>query len=202
MVLLGAGAHAASAADALVDVDDHAPPVVRPPISFRGRSIAHELFECGAGRGQHQQLPADLEEVSPAEFHAASSSLTGADCAAGDKCCKACPGNAQRYPLGEKSLGLAASFSWQRQQRLATSGSLGTLATGSSACLANGPWQALASDARMLSTVMHLGFLLVTDGALASARHRKWGSAADHVERARPVVSVFSKVLGHHEQRE
>jgi hypothetical protein len=49
----------------------------------------------------------------------------------------------------------------------------------------------------MLAPVMHLGFLVVAEGALASASIGN-GERGDHVERTGPVVSVFPKVLGHH----
>jgi len=50
---------------------------------------------------------------------------------------------------------------------------------------------------RMLTCVMHLGFLVVADRALASASIGN-GERGDHVKRTRPVVSVFSKVFGYH----
>ena len=94
-------------------------------------------------------------------------------------------------------LGLAASFSWQRRQRLATSGSLGTFAPGSSSVFGQGAMAGLASHTRMFSGVVHFGFLLVAERALASARIGD-GQGRDHVKGARPVVSVFAKVFGHH----
>jgi hypothetical protein len=44
---------------------------------------------------------------------------------------------------------------------------------------------------------MQLGFIVVAGGTLASAGIGN-GQRANHAKRARPVVSVFPKVFGHH----
>ena len=55
----------------------------------------------------------------------------------------------------------------------------------------------LATNSRVLSAAMHLGFILVAGGALASAGIGNW-ERGNGVERTRRVMSVFPKVLGHH----
>jgi hypothetical protein len=55
----------------------------------------------------------------------------------------------------------------------------------------------LTGDIRMLATTVHLGFLIVAEDALAMPRVGD-GASTDHLECARPVVSVFPEVLGHH----
>ncbi len=55
----------------------------------------------------------------------------------------------------------------------------------------------LASNGGMLSTVVRLGLLLMTNGALTSARIGN-GARGNHVERSPSVVPEFSKVLRHH----
>jgi hypothetical protein len=82
VVLLGTGAHAVAAADALVDVDDHAPPVVGHPVGFAGRLRAGDLLQRGAHRGQHQQLAAYLNK-SRRLMSISSPCLRGADCGVG-----------------------------------------------------------------------------------------------------------------------
>lgn len=54
-----------------------------------------------------------------------------------------------------------------------------------------------ATNTRVLTPVVGLGLFLVAGDALASAGIGH-GEGADHVEGARPVVSVFPEVLGHH----
>jgi hypothetical protein len=54
----------------------------------------------------------------------------------------------------------------------------------------------LAGDVRMLATAMRLGFLIVAKDALAVPSVGD-GASADHIERARPVMSVHPKVLRH-----
>ena len=123
VVLLGAGAHAVAAADALVDIDDHAPPVVGHLVGFAGGRGAGDLLERGAHGRQNEQLAAYLEQISPADIHDSSSSEL-AGCGADGTSRTSRRRSARRWPPAGRSAGLAASFSWQRRQRLATSGSL------------------------------------------------------------------------------
>jgi hypothetical protein len=74
VVLLRAGAHAVSAADALVDIDDHPPPVVGRLVGVGRRLRAQDLLQGRAGRGQNQKLAADGEEIAPRHFHFVRSS--------------------------------------------------------------------------------------------------------------------------------
>src|ERR1035441_9959387 len=69
VVLLGTGTHTVAAADALVDVDDHAPPVVGHAVGIAGRLCAGDLLEGGAHRRENQQLPPYREYVAPADVH-------------------------------------------------------------------------------------------------------------------------------------
>jgi len=55
----------------------------------------------------------------------------------------------------------------------------------------------LTMHIRMLARVMNLRLLVVAEGALASASIGD-GERGDHVERTRPVVSIFPKVFGYH----
>src|SRR5215471_14606564 len=138
-VFIGAGLHAVSAADALVDVDDHAPPVVGHPVDLGGGFGAGDLRQGGAGAGEDQQLASGLQHLASGDIHRPPQrcGLCGLwqvlhtippECSAETTC--------------GKLLGLAVFFSWQRTQSVATSGSFGIRAPASSACLASGPWQA------------------------------------------------------------
>src|ERR1039458_2295498 len=69
VVLLGTATHTVAATDALVDVDDHAPPVVGHPVGIAGRLGASDLLQGGAHRGQYQQFAPYCEYVAPADVH-------------------------------------------------------------------------------------------------------------------------------------
>ena len=102
-----------------------------------------------------------------------------------------------RIDLG-KSLGLRSVFFVAAAAEVGDIGQLGNIATFGLHMFRLGTVAGLASHPRMLSRVMHFGFGIVAEGALASARigDRRGG---DHVQRSRPVVSVFAKVFGYHD---
>ena len=101
-----------------------------------------------------------------------------------------------RIDLG-KALRLGSVFFMAAPAEVGDVGQLGHIGDGVVRMFGQGSVAGLATNSRMLSPVMHLGFFFVAGGALASAGIGN-GQRADHVERARPVVSVFPKVLGHH----
>ncbi len=72
-VVLGlAGAHAVAAADALVDVDDHSPEVIRHPIGGLVRlrlALGEGVPIRGGGRGQHEDLAGRGEEFAAVLAH-------------------------------------------------------------------------------------------------------------------------------------
>ncbi len=74
---------------------------------------------------------------------------------------------------------------------------LGNIAAFSLDMLGLGTVAGLAGHSRVLSRVMNFGFGLVAESALASARidDRRGGN---HVQSSRPVMSVFTEVLGNH----
>ena len=76
-------------------------------------------------------------------------------------------------------------------------GQLGHIGDGIVRMFGQGSVAGFATHSRVLSLAMHLGFIFVAGGTLASAGVGN-GQRANHVERARPVVSIFPKVLGHH----
>src|SRR5204863_6789809 len=71
-IFVGASLHAISAADALVDVDDHAPPVVGHTVGLGGGFGAGDLRQSGAGTGKQQELASGLEHVAAGDFHSPS----------------------------------------------------------------------------------------------------------------------------------
>jgi hypothetical protein len=71
-VVLGlAGAHAVAAADALLDVDDHSPPVIREAVVGRRLGLARDDgVPCERGCPREQQQPAGVgEEGAAILFH-------------------------------------------------------------------------------------------------------------------------------------
>jgi len=76
-------------------------------------------------------------------------------------------------------------------------GQLGDIGGGVVRVFGQGAVAGFASNTRMLTPVMHLGFFIVAEGALASAGIGNW-ERGNGVERTRRVMSVFPKVLGHH----
>ena len=72
VVLLGAGLDAVAAADALADVDEHAPPVLGHLVGV-GRGLgAGDLLEGGADGGEHQELGSEVDEVAAGDVHGGS----------------------------------------------------------------------------------------------------------------------------------
>jgi len=76
-------------------------------------------------------------------------------------------------------------------------GQLGHIRNGVVSVFGQGAVACLTMHIRVLTPVMHFGFLVMAEGALGSAGIRN-GERGDHVERTGPVVSVFPKVFGNH----
>ena len=93
-----------------------------------------------------------------------------------------------RIDLG-KRFGLSSVFFVATATEVGDIGQLGNVPTFRLHVFRLGTVTGLASHPRMLSRVMHFGFGIVAEGALASARigDRRGG---DHVQRSRPIVSV------------
>ena len=71
VVLLLAGAHAAAAADALLDVDHHAPPVIHRFVVGGGLGLpSHDVLEGGGGSGREEEVLSSAdEEISTRQVH-------------------------------------------------------------------------------------------------------------------------------------
>ncbi len=74
---------------------------------------------------------------------------------------------------------------------------LGHIGNGVVSVFSQGAMAGLATNLRVLSPAMRLGFGIVAEDALASASIGN-GERADHVDCTCPIVSKFPKVLGHH----
>ena len=96
-----------------------------------------------------------------------------------------------------KALRLGSVFFVAAPAEVGDVGQLGHIGFGVVRVFGQGAVAGLATNARVLSPVVRLGFFVVADGALAAAGIGN-GKRADHVERTRPIMSVFPKVLGHH----
>ena len=98
--------------------------------------------------------------------------------------------------LGE-ALGFGSIFFMAAPAEVGYVGQLGHVGDGVVHMFGQRSVTGLTADSRVLPRVVHLSFVFMARGALASTsigdRQR-----TDHIERARPVVSVFPKVLGYH----
>src|ERR1035437_4495861 len=139
LVLIGAGAHAVAATDALIDIDDHAPPVVGHAVGIARRLGAGDLFEGCAHARNHEELAAHAQYVSTGDFHRSGPGPQRCGLCGLWHSLQAMPPECSAVTTCGNVLGFAVSFSWHRAQRVATTGSLGMFAAGSSACLASGP---------------------------------------------------------------
>jgi hypothetical protein len=101
-----------------------------------------------------------------------------------------------RIHLG-KSLGLSSVFLMAASAEVGYVRQFGDIGDGVVRVFGQGAVAGLAGDTRVLSPVMHLGLLIVAEAAFGSARIGN-GVRVDHVERTHTIVSIFSKVLGHH----
>ena len=101
-----------------------------------------------------------------------------------------------RIYLG-KALGLGSVFFMAAPAEVGDIGQLGHVGNGIVSVFGQGSVAGFATNTRVLTPVVGLGLFLVAGDALASAGIGH-GEGADHVEGARPVVSVFPEVLGHH----
>lgn len=101
-----------------------------------------------------------------------------------------------RLYLG-KSYGLGGVFFMAAPTEIGYIGQLGYIGDGVVRMFGQGTMAGLATNSGMLPPTVHLGFFIVAGGTLASTGVGNW-KCADHVKRARPVVSVLPKVLGHH----
>src|SRR5947209_6528734 len=64
LVLIGAGADAVAAADALPDIDEHAPPMIGELIVIGGGFGAGDLLEGGAHGGEDEEFGPEVEEIA------------------------------------------------------------------------------------------------------------------------------------------
>ena len=96
-----------------------------------------------------------------------------------------------------KPAGLAASFSWQRRQRLATSGSMGLSGAGVVGVFGQGSVAGFAGDMGVACRRRGPWPDLRGRGRRCPGRRRRSGVGADGVEGAGPVVAVFAEVLRH-----
>ena len=97
-----------------------------------------------------------------------------------------------------KSLGLGSIFFMAAAAEIGDIGQLGDVPTFCLNVFCLRTVAGLAGHARMLSRIMHFGFGIVTEGALASARVGDW-RGRDHVQGSRAIVSVQAKVFGYHD---
>ena len=97
-----------------------------------------------------------------------------------------------------KTLGLGSIFFVAAAAEVGDIGQLGDVPTFCLNVFCLGTVAGLASHSRMFSRVVHLGFGIVAEGALASARIGD-GRGHDHVQGSRAIVSVEAKVLGDHD---
>ena len=104
-------------------------------------------------------------------------------------------GMRDRIYLG-KGFRLGSVFFMAAPAEVADVGQLGHIRLGVVSVFGQWSVAGLTTNARMLTRVVRLGFFFVADGAVALAGIGD-GERADHVKRARPVVSVFTKVLRH-----
>ena len=101
-----------------------------------------------------------------------------------------------RIYLG-KAFRLGSVFFMATPAEVGDVGQFGHIGDGVVRMFGQGAVTGLATNSRVLSATMRFGFIFVAGGALASAGIGN-GQRANHVERARPIVSVFPEVLGHH----
>jgi hypothetical protein len=101
-----------------------------------------------------------------------------------------------RLYLGEAG-GLGSVFFVAAAAKVGYVRQLGHIGDGVVRMFGQGAVTGLATNSRMLPPAMHLGFIYVASSTLTSAGVGN-GQSANHVKRARPVVSVFPKVFGHH----
>jgi len=95
-----------------------------------------------------------------------------------------------------EALGFGGIFFVAAPAKVCHVGQLGHVGGGVGSVLGQRSMTGLAGDIRMLAPSMRLGFLVVAKDALAVPSVGD-GASADHLECARPVMSVFPKVLGH-----
>jgi hypothetical protein len=97
-----------------------------------------------------------------------------------------------------KSLGLGSIFFVAAAAEIGDIGQLGNVATFCLNVFCLGTVAGLAGHTRMFSCVVHFGFGIVAEGALASARVGDWRGRY-HVQGSRAIVSVQAKVFGYHD---
>lgn len=95
------------------------------------------------------------------------------------------------------SLGFGSIFFMAAAAEIGDIGQLGNVATFRLYVFCLGTVAGLARHTRMFSRIVHFGFGIVAERALASARIGDW-RRRDHVQGSRAVVSVEPKVFGNH----
>jgi len=96
-----------------------------------------------------------------------------------------------------KAFGLRGIFFVAAPAEVGHVGQFGHVGDGVGSMFGQWSMARFTPDAGMLPPAVHLRFLIMAENALvlASVGNR---AGADHLERPRPVVSVFPKIFGHH----
>ena len=158
---------------------------------------AGDLFEGGAHAGDHQELAAHAQHVSTGDFHGLLLLPQSVGLCGLWQSLQAMPPECSAVTTCGNVLGLAVSFSWQRTQRVATVGSLGTLRRRVVGVFGERPVAGLAGDVGVLAAGADLAFVFVAHdaGGLPGVGD---GMLADGCQRAGAVVAVLAESLGYH----
>ena len=97
-----------------------------------------------------------------------------------------------------EALGLGCVLLVAAPAKVGHIGQLGNVGSGVVGVLGQRSVTSFTGNLRVHTTTMQLGLLIVTLEALLVPGIAD-GAGADHFQRARPVMSVFSKVFGHYD---